>query len=261
MNSTEKKVSRRAMVGWVSALGVLTSAKALADICGGLTAKQPLGPFFPKDGTPVDLTVENPVGPIVLANDNDLTNVNGRPGVATGQVVYILGKVTAGIECRPVSKAAVVAWQASASGRYNHLSDSENHDFIHPKTGKTIRRTLDPFFQYWGRAVTNENGEYMFKTIVPGFYPANLAQKWYRPPHIHMEVMAPGQPKFVTQMYFAGAEIVDNAYIQELNEKDLLLQNDGLSAADKKGLVVDFDRSDDPKMADGLVGQFNMILK
>jgi protocatechuate 3,4-dioxygenase beta subunit len=100
----------------------------------------------------------------------------------------------------------------------------ENHDFHHPKTGEIIKRTMDHSFQYWGKILTNENGEYEFKTIVPGFYPADLQSGWYRPPHIHFMVSATGYPQLVTQLYFKSDKIDNNEWIQELNEKDPILQ-------------------------------------
>src|SRR2546430_3692171 len=53
----------------------------------------------------------------------------------------------------------VEIWQASASGRYTHPDDRNN------------AAPLDPNFQGWGKAVTDQEGHYLFKTILPGQYP------------------------------------------------------------------------------------------
>ena len=205
-------------------IGTLATTHSLAQICG-ITGEQPLGPFFPRAETPEDPIREDndPTTPIFLANDSDLTFVRGRSGKAKGQVVYIKGQVT-DESCHPVSNAILIIWQASQSGRYNHNGDTDNQAFRHPQTGKMIQRTLDPSFQYWGQTLTNENGEYQFKTIVPGFYPTHQ-RGWYRPPHIHVMVSATGFPQLVTQMYFDGDKIIDNQWIQTLNTGDFLLQS------------------------------------
>jgi protocatechuate 3,4-dioxygenase beta subunit len=203
---TSKSTTRRNFMRWsIGILGTTTAMKAVAQLCGLETGKQPLGPFFPNAGTPVDEVreIKNPGIPIHLANDNDLTVIKGRSGVAQGQQVLVKGVIT-DKNCQPIPNATIIIWQASNTGRYNHKGDSDNHDFIHPLTGEVVKRSLDEQFQSWGKAISNEIGEYTFKTIVPGFYPADLEQKWYRPPHIHFLVMAKGYPQFVTQLYFKG---------------------------------------------------------
>jgi protocatechuate 3,4-dioxygenase beta subunit len=134
--------------------------------------------------------------------------------VATGEVVIVQGRIL-DVNCRPVAGALVEIWQACHTGKYNHPSD--------PNTA-----ALDPDFHYWGRVISNAKGEYRFKTIIPGAYPASA--NWMRPPHIHFKVTAPGRRSFTTQMYFAG-----NA----LNDKDHILLN--LTAAQRRNVIVSFD--------------------
>jgi protocatechuate 3,4-dioxygenase, beta subunit len=245
----------------VGTVGTLAASQTLAQLCKLNSAEQPLGPFFPRPGTPEIPVTENknPSTPIYLANDSDLTVVQGLQNRAEGQIVYVKGTVT-NAECKPLSGATVIIWQASESGRYNHLGDGANHDFFHPKSGELIKRTLDSSFQYWGKAITDENGEYLFKTIVPGFYPADLEAKWYRPPHIHFMVSATGYPQLVTQMYFSGDKIANNEWIQELNEKDLLLQTKNISKEQRQKLVVEFNEDPTEGVSDGLMGVFDITL-
>ena len=87
MESIENKVlSRRNFFrAGLGTAGALVAAKTFAQECVTTpTADQPLGPFFPRAGTPVDPIRENPDQdlPIYLANDNDLTFVKGRKGKA-----------------------------------------------------------------------------------------------------------------------------------------------------------------------------------
>ena len=180
----KESVSRRKFFRFgLGAMGTLAATNSLARVCGVHTGKQPLGPFFPQPGSPEDPVREDPdpATPIYLANDKDLTFVKGRNGQAKGQVVYINGTVT-DEACNPIPDAILIIWQASASGRYNHKGDARNPDFLHPQTGETIQRTPDTSFQYWGKTVTNKQGSYQFKTIVPGFYPADLQMVGTVPP-------------------------------------------------------------------------------
>lgn len=241
-------------------VGGLSLGAAAAQLCSQATGDQPLGPFFPRPNTPIDPIRENPDPntPIYLANDSDLTRVTGRNGNAKGQIAYVHGRLTNG-DCAPIAGATIIIWQASESGRYNHLGDSANESFEHPKTGDTIHRELDNAFQYWGKATTSPQGDYIFKTIIPGFYPADLENGWYRPPHIHFLIAATGYPQLVTQMYFKGETIANNDFIQELNQQDLILQSEKLSEAERQALVVNFEHSATSGEFNGeLVGRFDI---
>ena len=160
--------------------------------------------------------VKGPFYPVVdqLDKDADLIHVEGNTQAATGNVVIVEGVVT-NQNCLPVSGVLVEIWQACHTGRYNHPSD--------PNTGVA----LDPNFQYWGKAVTDENGFYRFRTIIPGSYPADVG--WDRPPHIHFKVARVGYKELITQMYFSG---------NVLNDKDKILQQ--LPKSEQAKLVVSF---------------------
>ncbi len=144
------------------------------------TPQQTEGPFYPVHDQ--------------LEKDNDLAKVKGAAGPAKGQVLYITGQVRDG-QCRPIEGALVEIWQAAANGRYNHPDDQDD------------RRPLDPHFQYWGQTVTDQEGRYQFRTIMPLPYKAGLF--WTRPAHVHFKVhLGPGHNQrlrdLTTQMYFAG---------------------------------------------------------
>ncbi|MEM7646234.1 MAG: protocatechuate 3,4-dioxygenase [Pseudomonadota bacterium] len=260
MTIEKSKISRRGFfMAGLGAAGTMAASETLAKVCGAKTGEQGLGPFFPRPGTPEDEVNEtnDPMVPIFLSNDNDLTFVKGRKGIAQGQQVIIEG-VVQDLNCQPIAGATVIIWQASASGRYNHKGDSANQDFKDPRTGKIIERRLDPSFQSWGQATTDKNGRYEFKTIVPGFYPADLQGGWYRPPHIHFMVSATGRPQFVTQMYFRGEEILDNEFVQELNQADFLLQGKNLTLEQREKLIVDFEAKEN---AEELFGSFDLNIE
>lgn len=206
-------------LGLVVAGGSLSETQAQTPNCES-TPKQPEGPFYPIDGK--------------LGHDADLTRLKGGLPVAQGQIVYIAGTVT-DQKCRPILGATVEIWQACATGRYDHPSD-------------TSTAPLDPHFQYSGFSITNAAGEYMFKTILPGAYPAG--DGWVRPPHVHFKVFRLGYIELITQMYFAG---------QSLNDRDLILQRIPKSARNR--VVVNFQRPKKSGYEPGaLVGEFDVSL-
>ncbi len=181
----------------------LTSFAQAAPVCKKQkTPIQPEGPFYPVNSQ--------------LDTDSDLIQLSGSNKVADGEIIYIKGIVTDQF-CKPVSGVLVEIWQACKSGKYNHPSD--------PNTAK-----LDPYFQYWGKAVTNLNGEYTFRTIIPGAYPADT--NWIRPPHIHFKISRHGYLELITQMYFSG-----NKY----NTADKILKK--LSLEQQKNVIVELKKS------------------
>ena len=179
--------------------GGLIAAPALAAELCEPTAPQTKGPFYPGE--------EN------IVPDNDLTRIRGRRSSALGEVIVVRGRVT-DLSCRPVAGVNVEIWQACASGRYNHAEDPN-------------QAPLDPNFKYWGETFTDANGEYSFRTIKPGAYPAD--EDWDRPPHIHFRVAKRGYVELITQMYFKG---------EPLNQDDLILQR--VPARLRDHVLVDF---------------------
>lgn len=206
MKKDERKIEQNQMqsgrrqlmqIGLSMVGGLLVASKAGAgDICR-LTPEQTEGPFYP---------VEDQAD-----KDADLTSLQGRRGSALGEIITIEG-ILRDQFCNPVSGVLVEIWQACASGRYNHAGDPNP-------------APLDPNFQYWGKALTNSQGFYRFKTIKPGAYQANST--WKRPPHIHFKVSKLGYRELITQLYFAG---------ESLNDKDLILK--ALSVEDQKSVIA-----------------------
>lgn len=182
-----KKISRRKVIGlgmlgsFASVLGSSSLAKALALMP---TPEETEGPFYP---------VKNQKD-----KDEDLTQINGYVGGASGQHIVVGGHVT-DIHGNAVENTLLDIWQADANGRYRHPRDSN-------------KARLDQNFQGWAVIQTDDKGSFRFKTVMPGAYPASGT--WIRPPHIHLKIFKPGYLPLTTQMYFPD---------QELNKKDLLL--------------------------------------
>jgi protocatechuate 3,4-dioxygenase, beta subunit len=220
----EHRTNRRRFLGW--SLGLTAGAlaggsswsRAFAASCG-LTPPQAEGPFYP--------------GATKFLPENDLTLVAGAPRSALGEVVFLKGTVMDS-QCKPLADANVEIWQACASGRYNHSRDPNP-------------APIDPYFKYWGEAFTNERGEYDFKTIIPGAYPA--ASGWTRPPHIHFRVAKLGYQELITQMYFAG---------EKLNAEDRILRS--LSPADRAKVTVEFKGQNEFSGETIRVGRFDITM-
>ena len=112
-------------------------------------------------------------------------------GEPIGERITVTGRIVDG-DGRPVAGQLVEIWQANAAGRYVHKNEQ------HPAP-------LDPNFTGVGRCLTDENGEYWFKTIKPGPYPWGNHRNAWRPAHIHFSLFGTQfTERLVTQMYFPG---------------------------------------------------------
>ncbi|MDH3637421.1 MAG: protocatechuate 3,4-dioxygenase [Gammaproteobacteria bacterium] len=129
------------------------------------TPQQTTGPFYPEE-PPLD-------------DDNDLTRIHGRAGVARGRITDLSGRIL-DPNGQPLPGMRVEIWQCDATGRYHHPRDRGT--------------TIDQDFQGFGHTRTDSEGNYRFRTIRPVPYPG-------RTPHIHIAVFAADAPPFVTQLY------------------------------------------------------------
>lgn len=210
--------SRRKFLS-VGAMGMgLLSTGLLARV---VTPPETQGPFFP---------VEDQED-----KDVDLTRVKGHNSAALGTVVIVRGtlKDTKG---KAIAGAIFDIWQACHTGRYNHPRDDNP-------------AALDPDFQYWAKFKSDAKGEFAFKTIKPGAYPAS--EGWWRPPHIHFRIDAFSHPQLITQMYFSDE--------QELNDKDYILQKTAkdYGHAARNSLIVNFNQLSEEGLK---MGNFDITL-
>ncbi|MFQ5890921.1 MAG: intradiol ring-cleavage dioxygenase [Gemmatimonadota bacterium] len=225
--SEEPMISRRGLisVGLGTAAGLiaerLTAAAPAGPDCAAATPEQTSGPFYPTH----DREDEDP----------DLTHVKGRSARASGEVIYVQGRVL-DETCRPVGGALVEIWQANRYGRYDHEKDAGNP------------RPLDPNFQGWAEMLTDAEGRYRFKTIKPGSYP--VEGDWIRPPHIHFKVSRRGYHELITQLYFAG---------EPLNEADQIRR--ALAPEERDRVTVEFQSSPPELEAGTQLGTFDITLR
>jgi protocatechuate 3,4-dioxygenase alpha subunit len=104
---------------------------------------------------------------------NDLTVCEGRK--APGEVIEITGRVTQ-VDGKPLDNLILEIWQAGSAGRYD-----------------------DPAFFGWGRAATNADGVYTFRTIMPGAVTG-------RAPHVNFLLLFSGLMRQLQTVMFFSAE-------------------------------------------------------
>jgi protocatechuate 3,4-dioxygenase beta subunit len=167
----------------------------------------------------LDGTISEITGPVfghsmIGELDNDLLHNFARPGEsAIGERIIVHGQVL-DERGRPQSGILVEFWQANAGGRYRHKKES-------------YLAAIDPNFGGCGRAITDDEGHYFFRTVRPGAYPWPNGVNDWRPAHIHFSIFGHGfSQRLITQMYFEGdpmiwkcpivATIPDKAAIEQL---------------------------------------------
>jgi protocatechuate 3,4-dioxygenase, beta subunit len=179
----------------------------------GLAALYPGRRVFGADYLRTPRQMEGPFYPLVRPGtiDNDLIHVPGQAAIAAGEVTTVIGRVldTAG---RPFAGVLVEIWQANGYGRYNDTRDTSD-------------KPIDQRFKGYGTCLTDQDGGYRFQTIKPVAYPG-------RAPHIHFALSGGSVPRFITQMYVAGAPE---------NGRDMLLR--GLNPAERARLVIGLDKT------------------
>jgi protocatechuate 3,4-dioxygenase beta subunit len=116
----------------------------------------------------------------------------------------------------PLKNALVEVWHCDTEGNYDNDSSA---------------------FNQRAKWVTNDKGEYAFKTILPGKY---LNGKLFRPAHIHFRITEESSKDLVSQIYFKGdPNIIEDPWASqpkaELRVLPIILE-------DTKGnLAVNFD--------------------
>src|SRR5690606_19049740 len=111
----------------------------------------------------LDNTITEITGPGYAHNllhevDNDLIHTFARPGEsAIGPRIIVHGRVI-DERGRGVPNVLLEFWQANAGGRYRHRKEG-------------YLAALDPNFGGCGRTITDEDGNYAFRTVKPGPYP------------------------------------------------------------------------------------------
>ncbi len=161
-------LQRRHALFTLTALGASPLARGRTAAARGSPA-QSLGPFYPRD------VFERPE-----QTDADLLVFDGERLLSRGVPLYLAGRVR-DLSGAPIVSAEVEIWQCDANAVYHH-----------PAGGAVDER--DPNFQGYGRALTEADGSFRFRTIKPVPYPG-------RTPHIHVRIAPRGARALATQLY------------------------------------------------------------
>lgn len=177
----------------------VTAGLAASPIAAALSAGQTLsrtpqdyeGPFYP-------------VGPRHRTNDL----IRGAPRQA---VLELSGRVIS-VDGDALAETLIDVWHTDPLGRYQHPRDTSPGE-----------RWSD--FLYYGEARADTNGEFSFRTYLPGAYGR-------RPAHIHYKVWQGDRQLLTSQMYFSqtggtqGAS--KNAAKADLQTIQLTMNNESL---------------------------------
>jgi protocatechuate 3,4-dioxygenase beta subunit len=153
-----------------------TPVAAFAQLCR-VTPRDALGPFYVK-GAPAQAEL-------------------CASGSGGSQKLTISGRAFGAPDCAPLAGALVEVWQADSRGDYTQVGAKQEDP------GCLLRASL----------MTNAEGRYTFRTVLPGEYPG-------RPRHIHYRVSAKGHATLVTQLYFAPERGIPEGLVVKTVQKD-----------------------------------------
>jgi protocatechuate 3,4-dioxygenase beta subunit len=143
-------------------------------------------------------TVRQMDGPFYKPSSPERTDLieagtKGRPVELSG---FVLNR-----NCKPVQQVLVDLWHADEAGDYDNRG-----------------------FRYRGHILTDAQGRYRFRTILPALYPG-------RTRHYHVKVLATGRQLLTTQLYFPNEpqNVRDGLYRRELTMR-MADAGDGLAA-------------------------------
>jgi len=160
--------------------------------------------------------------PPVQSEEQAILSSFSQPVTATGELLVLYGHVL-DTNGTPLSGYAVEIWQVDVDGIYDHPGDRN-----------TAGRDMG--FQFYGTALTDENGLFAFRTIVPARYEP-------RPRHIHFKVKKDGQTVLTSQFYFVedvnAAQLGTDGRMILLEPSDAQDANGNVTKLAFKDLVVD----------------------
>jgi protocatechuate 3,4-dioxygenase beta subunit len=178
MNSSSKPTRRRFLLN----TGILAAGSELS--CADIVLSQELTPTLScHDGN--EPTVRETEGPFFKPRSPERSDLR-EPGA--GAVPFELSGLVLTRSCRPLSGAVIDLWHADDKGEYDNIG-----------------------FRYRGHVITEPDGAFRFRTIVPALYSG-------RTRHYHVKVQAPGSRLLTTQLYFPNepANLRDGLFQREL---------------------------------------------
>ena len=151
-----------------------------------------------------NLTTDDILGPYYFENA-PFRNVIAHED-EPGQRLYISGTVKQNNCEHNISGALIELWQANDEGCYGIVEDCN--------TGNPE----NDYFNLRGKFFSNENGNFTFESILPGYYGT-------RPRHIHIKVTTPDEEILVSQLYFGNDPYCENdEWCQDAEDRIILLE-------------------------------------
>jgi protocatechuate 3,4-dioxygenase alpha subunit len=133
------------------------------------------------------------------------------PQTAAGERLRIEGRVL-DADGKPVNDAAVEIWQANSQGRYASPQDAQD-------------KPIEQGFRGYGRSLTDDEGRFRFRTIMPGRVPGPDGRP--QAPHLLVTIFMRGLLKqLVTRLYFPD---------EPANAEDAVLN---LVPAERRGTLI-----------------------
>ncbi len=143
---------------------------------------------------PLTKTPRDAEGPFYPMGDrsNDSDDLLRHMTTQRGETLKFNGRIV-DTQNQPLAGLVVDIWHTDPGGGYKH-----------PYDGTPGERFDD--FAYWGKAITNADGQFSFRTYVPGTYGG-------RPSHIHYIVWEGDTRRLTSQVYFKGFDKAGGAII------------------------------------------------
>lgn len=185
-------------------------------------------------------TIEGPLYVAGAPEEKGFARLDDGTDLDNGTVLFMQGTVYDN-DGKPLPNAKVEVWHANSLGNYSFFDESQS--------AFNLRRSI----------ITDENGNYAFRSIVPLGYsvpPDGMTQKvlgplgrhGHRPAHIHFFASADGHRKLTTQINIDGDEYLwdDFAFASReglVPEVTMVEDADKLKekALDKPYASIDFD--------------------
>jgi protocatechuate 3,4-dioxygenase alpha subunit len=132
-------------------------------------------------------TTSQTIGPYLRIGLEWMVIEDLAPKGVGGERVQIEGRVVDG-DGKPVNDAAIEVWQANSRGKYASAEDKQD-------------KPLETGFRGYGRSLTDEGGNFRFRTVKPGRVPGPRDR--LQAPHLVVTIFMRGLLKqLMTRVYF-----------------------------------------------------------
>ena len=165
------------------------------------------------------LTTEDILGPYYF-EDAPFRNIIAHED-EPGQRLFISGTVKQNDCEQPISGSLIEIWQANDEGCYGIIEDCD--------TGNPN----NDYFNLRGKLFSDENGEYSFESILPGYYGS-------RPRHIHIKITTPSEEVLVSQLYFENdPNCESDPWCQDADDRIIVLEENQFGLHGEIDLIMD----------------------